>query len=69
MALWWLHGLAGDHIRGFCGHSVRRRLQSMLYWLHGLTEDHKGSLLGLALVHKMACFCAYFGRFMIHSVL
>ena len=31
MALWLLHGVAEDHIGGFCGHSVRHRLQSMLY--------------------------------------
>ena len=52
MALWWLHGLAEDHIGGFCGHSVGHRLHSMLHRLHGLTEDHQGSLLGLAWVHK-----------------
>ena len=26
----WLHGLAEDHKGGFCVHSVRHRLQSVL---------------------------------------
>ena len=30
MALWWLHGLTDDHKDGFCDHSVRHRLQSVL---------------------------------------
>ena len=30
MALWWLHGLVEDHKGGFCDHSVRHRLQSVL---------------------------------------
>ena len=52
MALWWLQGFDEDHKGGFCDHSVRHRLQSVLKWLHGLTEDHQGSLLGLAWVKK-----------------
>ena len=68
MVVWWLHGLAEDHKGGFCGHSVRHRLQSVLKWLYGLTENHQGSLLGLAWVYRNG-FCAYFGRFMINRVL
>ena len=30
MALWRLHGLAEEHKGGFCDHSVRHMLQSVL---------------------------------------